>query len=89
MFIIYFQHAEDDLELCLRVLAFLDSLEELLAGDGDDALISFVANHGIGFATTSLPIGKERAVVALPGIGKHAATQIFKHSFLQGKKGTV
>lgn len=82
MFIIDFQHAEDDLELCLRVLALLNALKELFAGDGNDAPVGSIANHGVRLATACLPIGKERTVVAFPGISKHATAQIFKHFFL-------
>lgn len=74
MLIVYFQHAEDDLELRLCAPALLDILEELLAGHRNDTLVGAIANHGVRLATASLPVGKQGTVIPVPGIGQNATT---------------
>lgn len=85
LFIINLQHAEHHLELHLRVLLLCYALEQFIAGHRYDTLIGPISYHGVGFATTSLPIGKERAVVPLPGILKDTTTKVIKYTFLQRK----
>lgn len=72
LLIVNFQHAQYDLELRLLILALHDTLEQLLTGYWDNALVDSIPDHGVGLSTARLAIGKEGAVVALPGIVQHS-----------------
>ena len=66
--VVDFQHADLHLEGASAVLVGPDLLENLVADDGDDALVGSVADHGVTLAGSGLSIGEEAAVVALPAL---------------------
>ena len=50
-------------------------------------LVGTIAHHGVGLATACLPIGKQRAVVALPSIVQDSSTQVIKDLLLVCSQG--
>ena len=64
--IVYLQHADLHLKGASAVLVGSDLLENLVADNGDNALVGPVADHGVTFPRSGLSIGEEAAVVALP-----------------------
>ena len=70
-FIIDLQHRELNLVGDCAVGVVLDPLKNLFTCLRHDALVRPVADHGVTFARARLPIGKQAAVVALPGVVEH------------------
>ena len=65
--IIDFKHRQGDLKLLFAWFLILPNfMKNLLADHGDDASIGSVSDHGVRFSCSSLPIGEEAAVIAIP-----------------------
>ena len=82
LFIVNLQHTKHHLELHLRAVLLLYSLEQVLASDGNYAFVGSIAHHGVGLATACLPVGKQGAVVALPGIVQHSLAKVIEYTLL-------
>ena len=56
----------------------LDAPEDFIAGDGDDALVGSVADHGVGLAGACLSVREQTAVVALPRVVQYLLPELRK-----------
>ena len=61
------------LEVYIILLAFLYRFEQFATRDGHYASVISVADHGVRFARSCLPVRKESGIVTLPGVTQYPA----------------
>lgn len=82
MLIVDFDHRHHYLVGQIRICVGADSLENLFARDGHDALVGTVAHHGVALASSRLTIGKQAAVVPFPRAVQNASTKRVENKLL-------
>lgn len=81
-FIVDFEHRDVHLVFLIFFLVISDPIEDFLATDWHNALVGSVADHGVRFTCSRLPIGEQATVISLPSIVQDFQTDSLEHCLL-------
>lgn len=82
--IVDLKHAELHLEVDPLPFLGLDLLEDEVCEHWDDAPVDAVTEHGVALPAARLPVGKQRGVVAFPGVFQDGLAEVVEDHILVG-----
>jgi len=74
LLVVNFNLGEVDLKLHVFICLGLNSIEDFIAGDGNDSDVGPIPDHRVALACSRLPISEQAAVVPVPSIIEHLLT---------------
>ena len=77
--IVDLQHGEGHFKGCPGALLGIDILEYCIGKHWYESFVDTIAEDGIAFAATGLPVGKQRSIESLPGICDQTLSQVIEH----------
>ena len=77
--IVNLQHGESHFKGGPGALLGIDIFEYCIGKHWNESFVDTIAKDRVTLAATSLPIGKQRSIESLPGIGDQTLSQVIEH----------